>query len=147
VPGLCLHGQPDPWDDGEYRARREQEHAEALYAHQKAQEAARDREARQERARAQEAARRLGETARRRKAAREFLETAEPLGDETADAVRCVLLSADDPADLPDLPDLVDAGIGFVESGRSLPEMAGVLGSTPREEWFFRLMDRPEVTA
>lgn len=147
VPGMCLHGQPDPWDDETYRAERETERAEALYALQRAQEEARDRKTRMERAKAQEAARRAEAKARRRREAAEFLATADSLGDEVADEVRRALLEADDPAALEDLDNLVDAGIGFVESGGSVPELRVVLARTERENWRTVLLDRSTVAA
>lgn len=142
VPGVCLHGAADPWDDPEYRAERERERSEALYARQKAEEEARHRKSRAEAARRREAARRAADTERRRQAATRFLESEPPIGDETADTVRRIFLTADDPADLADLETLVSMGIDLVESGSSVLELVNITVTVPREKWLTAILDR-----
>lgn len=142
VPDVCLHGAADPWDDPEYRAERERERSEALYARQKAEEEARHRKSRTEAAKRREAARRAADTERRRQAATRFLESEPPIGDETADTVRRIFLTADDPADLADLETLVSMGIDLVESGSSVLELVNITVTVPREKWLTAILDR-----
>lgn len=142
TPGLCLHGADDPWDDEEYRVREEAERAEALYAQQKAQQKAREERDRKARESARRAAQSAGEAVQRRTAAREFLEKAESLGDEDADAVRALLLTADDPADLDHLDDLVSLALGMLDTGSPVSAVAEVIATVPREEWKTAFLDR-----
>lgn len=141
LPGACLHGADDPWDDEEYRARVEAERAEALYAHQKAQQKAREERDRKARESAQRAAQGAGEREQRRREAREFLANAGSLGDEDADAVRALLLLADDPADLEDLDDLVSLALGMLDSGSPVEKVAEVITKVPRTEWKTAFLD------
>lgn len=150
-PLVCLHGEPDPWADDDYRTTVLAQRREAEEAAQRAQERLReemaDRKARMAAAidrKATEAAqaRAASEAGRgdRRRRAQEFLRTAGSLGDPDADAVRRALLTADDPAELDELDDLVDLGLGVVEEGHPVSVLEEIL-TAPREEWRSRMLD------
>lgn len=141
-PGVCLHGRSDPWDDPQYRAVKEAERAEAVQAHLRAQEQAREVQEEKRRARAQQELHRRGQMGLRRRAAEEFLASAPSTGSADADMVRRWFLTASDPAALEDVEGLVSQALGLVDLGMSMDWIECLIDTTPREEWGERMYQR-----
>lgn len=135
----CLHGQPDPWSDPEYRER---VIAARTDEQRRIQEAVVEQEWVEQIQREQAEERRLREEARekaqvvvRRRQAREYLAVVESTGDPQADEIRRIMLELDDPVGLEELDITLSHAMGMIDSGRTVADVEKLLLATERSLW------------